>query len=204
MAKKSNYDITLEKMEQEFLRYDQEEMIRKFHLRHTPEHLFLPFIGETYRIGRKTGKAERCSPDGTGLRAGFNASMTLLDVLCCSQPDCCLSGEYVTVTNLPGIANISAPGPGLYPETAQLFANRPDALRRACERLSGTAQTVGDVSYLIPLFDFMPVMLQFWDADDEFGAALKLMWDKNTLRFMHFETTFYAANHLLQRLTESV
>lgn len=47
----------------------------------------------------------------------------------------------------------------------------------------------------------MPVVLQFWDADDEFDAALKIMWDTNTLDFMHFETTFYAANHLLQRPT---
>ena len=48
----------------------------------------------------------------------------------------------------------------------------------------------------------MPVILQFWDADEEFDAALKIMWDTNTLDFMRFETTFYASNHLLERLKE--
>ena len=83
-----------------------------------------------------------------------------------------------------------------------LFAGRPGALRRACEALGGVPQRVGDVSSLIPLFDFMPVMVQFWDADEEFDAVLKIMWDRNTLDFMHFETTFYAAGHLLRRLKE--
>ena len=64
-------------------------------------------------------------------------------------------------------------------------------------------QQAGDVSYLLPLFFFIPVIHQLWDADDEFDAALKIMWDTNTLDFMHFETTFYAANHLLKRLQEA-
>lgn len=205
MEKISNYDITRNKMEQAFVRYDQQAMIDKFHLRHTPEHLFITFVGENYRIDRLTGKVERCAADGTACaHAGFNESMTIFDVLCCSKPDCRLSGEYATVTNLPGIANISAPGAGTYAGAARLFANRCGALRQACRRLNGVEQRTGDVSYLIPLFDFMPVVLQFWDADDEFDAVLKIMWDKNTLDFMHFETTFYASNHLLKRLEESV
>lgn len=205
MEKTSNYDIMQNKMEQAFTRYDQQEMIDRFHLRHTSEHLFITFVGENYRIDRLTGKVERCIADGTMfVHAGFNESMTIFDVLCCSKPDCRLSGEYATVTNLPGIANISAPGTGTYADTAHVFTNRCDVLRQACERLNGVEQKYGDVSYLIPLFDFMPVILQFWDADDEFDAVLKIMWDKNTLDFMHFETTFYAANHLLKRLKESM
>ncbi len=203
MAVISNYEITRNKMEQEFVRYDQEQMVQRFHLQHTPRHLFIDFVGERYRIDRQTGRVERCLADGSGfVHAGFNESMTIFDVLCCSKPGCHLSGEYATVTNLPGIANISAPGTGTYAETARIFANNCDALRRACERLGGSAQKVGDVSYRIPLFDFMPVILQFWDADEEFDAALKIMWDTNTLDFMRFETTFYAANHLLERLKE--
>lgn len=205
MEKISNYDITRNKMEQAFVRYDQQAMIDKFHLRHTPEHLFITFIGENYRIDRLTGKVDRCATDGAAcVHAGFNESMTIFDVLCCSKPGCRLSGEYATVTNLPGIANISAPGAGTYAETARIFTNRCDALRQACRRLNGVEQKTGDVSYLIPLFDFMPVILQFWDADDEFDAVLKIMWDKNTLDFMHFETTFYAAGHLMKRLEDSI
>ena len=113
MQRPSNYDLTREQMEGAFVRYDQGEMIRKFHLRQTSEHLFITFIGEDYRIGRRTGKVERLpSGGGAPVPAGFNESMTLFDVLCSSKPDCRLSGEYMTVTNLPGIANIAAPGTG--------------------------------------------------------------------------------------------
>ena len=104
MAVISNYDITREKMEREFVRYDQERMIEKFQLRHTPAHLFIPFLGEEYRVGRTTGKVELCLADGAGYApAGFNESMTIFDVLCCSKSHCRLSGQYATVTNLPKI-----------------------------------------------------------------------------------------------------
>ena len=132
MAVISNYEITRNKMEQEFVRYDQEQMMQRFHLQHTPQHLFIDFVGERYRIDRQTGRVERCLADDSGfVHAGFNESMTIFDVLCCSKPGCRLSGEYATVTNLPGIANISAPGTGTYAEAARIFANNCDALRRA-------------------------------------------------------------------------
>lgn len=203
MVKRSNYDITRDKMEKAFTQYDQEEMIRKFRLCHTEEYLFITFIGERYRIDRFSGKVERCSEgEAVYTHAGFNESMTIFDVLCCSKPDCRLSGEYTTVTNLPRIAKTAAPGMGMYANIARMFTNRSDVLRQACERLHGTEQKIGDVAYCIPIFEFMSIMLQFWDADDEFDACLKIMWDKNVLDFMHYESTFYALGHFFKRLTE--
>jgi len=190
-------------MEKQFTRYDQNEMIRKFRLPYTKDFLFISFAGERFRIHRSSGKVELCSDAGFS-HAGFNESMTIFDVLCCSKPDCHLSGEFTTVTNLPGIAKTSAPGMNLYADTARFFTNRCDDLRLACMKLNGVEQAVGDVSFQIPLFDFLPVVLQFWDADDEFDACLKIMWDKNTLDFLHFESTFYAMSHLLKRLTDYV
>ena len=47
------------------------------------------------------------------------------------------------------------------------------------------------------------MILQFWDADEEFEAVLKIMWDENILDYMHYETTYFAASHLLSRLKEA-
>ena len=91
-------------------------------------------------------------------------------------------------------------GGNLFNGSARAFNHRTEVLRAACERLGGTPGTVGDVSYTIPLFGFFPVTLQFWDGDEEFDPVLKLMWDRRTLDFMRYETTYYAADHLLQRL----
>ena len=61
---------------------------------------------------------------------------------------------------------------------------------------------MGEVAYQIPLFDFLPIVLQFWDADEDFPGQLMIKWDKNILQYMHFETTFYATGCLLQRIAD--
>ena len=62
----------------------------------------------------------------------------------------------------------------------------------------------GDVGYIIDIFDFLPVMFIFYDQDSEFPAEIKLLWDENILNFMHYETTFYVANQLFDRLEELI
>ena len=60
------------------------------------------------------------------------------------------------------------------------------------------------MAYRLPLFPFLPLVLQFWDSDEEFGPVVKIMWDENVLRYMHYETTFYAVSHLWRRLAEEM
>ena len=197
--RKSNYDITRDRVEGAFAGYDQEAMIRKFRLDSDAGFLYIRFAAREYRINRKTGRVERLP----GLEhAGFNEVMTIFDVLCGSKEDCRLSGEFVRVNDLDGVTKTAYLGGNLFDGSAKAFAGRCRELRDACERLGGSPGKVGDVSYTIPLFDFFPVMLQFWDGDDEFGPVLKIMWDRRTLAFMRYETTYYAAGHLLERLRE--
>ena len=44
------------------------------------------------------------------------------------------------------------------------------------------------------------MVLQFWESDEEFPSSLTLLMDGSILDFMHFETVWYAAGHLLTRL----
>jgi len=199
--RRSNYDVTRDRVEGEFLKYNQESMIQKFRLANDRDYLYLCFVGQDYRINRKTGRVERLA-SGEVIHAGFNETMTIFDVLCESRPDCRLSGEFVRVNDLDGVPRTASLGGNLFDGSAKAFTRRTEALKAACERLGGTAGDVGDVSYRLPLFDFLPVMLQFWDADEEFDAVLKLMWDRRTLDFMRYETTWYAAGHLLERLEQ--
>ena len=199
--RRSNYDVTRDRVEGEFPRYDQEAMIEKFRLAHDGDYIYLRFVARDYRIGRRTGRVERL-PEGT--HAGFNEVMTIFDVLCSSRPGARLSGEFVRVNDLDGVAKTTYMGGGLFDGSARAFNHRTEALRAACERLGGTPGTVGDVSCTIPLFDFFPVTLQFWDGDEEFDPVLKIMWDRRTLDFMRYETTYYAAGHLLERIREEM
>ncbi len=65
---------------------------------------------------------------------------------------------------------------------------KPEALRAACLALGGREIPMGELSFEIPLFDFLPVMVQFWSSDEEFPPVFKLMWDENVLMFLRFET----------------
>ncbi len=198
-SRRSNYDITRDRVEGEFPRYDQEAAIKKFNLAHDEDYIYLRFTAHDYRIDRRTGRVERL-PEAS--HAGFNEVMTIYDVLCGSKPGARLSGEFVRVNDLDGVTKTAYLGGNLFDGSARAFTHRTEALRAACEKLGGTPGTVGDVSYIIPLFDFFPVTLQFWDGDEEFDPVLKLMWDRRTLDFMRYETTYYAAGHLLERLRE--
>lgn len=117
--KKTNYDKTREDAEQRFLAYDQEKMIRKFQLEADEAFLYLRFVGRDYRINRKNGKIEwnRNRSEKIGfvpVAAGFEETLSILDVLCCSKEDCHLSGNFHTIDRMKSTRYAAAPGAGLY------------------------------------------------------------------------------------------
>lgn len=203
----SNYEISRERAQQQFLDYDQETMIRKFALRSDEAYLYIAFFGRQYRISRTTGAVEG-SDDGfvTVIPGDFNVSLSLYDLLCCSRPDCCLTGEFVMTNSLPGTVQTasSGVGSGMYRSDCLYFDGRTELLARACRALGGIPDGKGDVAYRLTVFEFMPMRLEFWQSDDEFEPELRLMWDRNVQSYMHYETLWYAAGHLLRRLRELI
>lgn len=201
----SNYEITKRQMARAFAQYDQEAMIRKFHLSGDGEYLYIRFLNRPYRIHRRSGTVT-WSEDGfiSSTEAGFNEAMTLYDVLCNAKENCAPTGEFVHLNHLVNAAGKPEQSGKLTERQTRLFDHREAALARACEKLGGVKYGKGDVAYRLPLFDFLPAALQFWNSDEEFPASLQLLWDKNVLDFMHFETVWYAAGYLLDRLQELV
>ena len=61
--KVSNYEITRNRMRDEFIKYDQEKMIQKFSLKMTDSICTWILWGRPYRINRKNGVVE-WSEDG--------------------------------------------------------------------------------------------------------------------------------------------
>lgn len=200
---KSNYETTLENMQVRFLSYDQGRMIDQFGLHHDGQYLYLSFVGRDYRISRGDGKAE-WSGDGFvhSVPAGFNEAMSIYDVLCCSKDRCRLSGQFCTVNRLKGVIQSCRVGDGLLQSTARLFDGKSGRLDRACAALGGQRESMGDVAYRLDIFPFLPVILRFWESDEDFPPELTFLWDENTLDFVHYETTYYIRGHLIGRLLE--
>ncbi len=132
--------------------------------------------------------------------AGFEEVLSIFDVLCYSKDGCRLSGNYCGISNVKGANLAAAPGNDMFAPSARAFDHHTDQLAAACEALGGTKEKIGDVSYLLPVFPFLSIQLQFWESDEEFPPQLKFMWDENILQFMHFETTFYVTGHVIERL----
>ena len=103
-------------------------------------------------------------------------------------------------TKGPGTIHGANPAKGAFDDFAADCDRKPEALRAACLALGGREIPVGELSFEIPLFDFLPVMVQFWSSDEEFPPVFKLMWDENVLMFLRFETVCYAARFLVMRL----
>ena len=78
-------------------------------------------------------------------------------------------------------------------------------MKAACKIMGGEvkARLAGaDVTAQIPAFPFFPVLLQFWEGDDEFTPQILILWDSQTMKFLNFETTYYLQGDLLDRLAE--
>ena len=117
----SNYDLQVDIGKKLFMEYDQEMLIRRFHLISDETWIYLDYLHTPYRISRKTGQIQ--------------------------------------------------------------------------EKLAGA-----DFTCLIPVTPYFPVLLQFWEGDEEFPPKLMLLWDENSMSFLHFETTYYLQGDLLERL----
>lgn len=67
------------------------------------------------------------------------------------------------------------------------------------EKLAGA-----DITCMIPVTPYFPVLLQFWEGDEEFRPKLMLLWDENSMAFLHYETTYYLQGDLLERLSRQL
>ena len=200
----TNYEVMRNQMREEFVKYDQEAMIDKFTLKNDETYLYIMFVSRNYRIHRQNGVVE-WSEDGftTCVEAGYNESMTIYDMLCYSKAGCRLSGRFVPISMLKGIVHTSTDSlNSLFQRSADGFSGKTKALESACGVLGKPADIGGDVAAILYPFAFLPVTLQYWDADDEFPANLKFMTDENILDFIHYETIFLMMGHIISRLDE--
>lgn len=197
---KNNYDVMMEQSRQLFLTYDQELLCRRLSLPFTEAEIPIRFLGAEYHIRRSDGRVL----DADGKPANFNTVMSVYDLLCRSSETPVLKGEFVPITALNRIHGTHPVHENLNSPSAAFFAGRVPELEALCRSRGGKAWGKGDVSYILPVFDFFPVRLCFWDADEEFPASLQFFWDANALQFVHYETLWYISGELTHQLMQEL
>ncbi len=202
---RSNYDLQVDIGRKIFLEYDQELILKKYGLEADERWIYLTYLNTPFRISRESGLIEELRHGTWEECRRYNTVMTIYDLLCYHKGPVppqlahqwCAIGHFIVT----GITDAGAYA-GTY---AAHFDHNLDALKAACIRLGGVPQAPmagADVTYKIPVTPYLPVVLQFWESDDEFPPKFLLLWDKNAKEFLHFETTFYLQGDLLERLMQ--
>lgn len=92
----------------------------------------------------------------------------------------------------------------VFAKEAKLFANHKEELEKACKYLNGKKMPTGDVSYIVNLFDEVPLYFQFWDGDEEFPPQFRFLWDTNTEQYLHYDALFNIVSMFLKRLKDII
>ena len=215
----SNYTLAQKNGARLFLKRDQEEIIRRCGLEADDRFIYVCFLGQEYRVDRQTGillhagqKSERNkkTPDYDRMKepeenrknpdeAGFEEAMSIYDYLCDSEEGCCASGEFATIQSLQRVMT-SRIGEGLFSEYAAFFAQNEDIARQRCEQLGGIPSGMGDISYDFSVWKDLKVRIVFWHSDEDFPASIQIFWDRNVLKYMRFETTYYVVGSLMKKI----
>lgn len=199
----SNYDLQVDIGRRIFLEYDQDILIRKFALDADENWIYLTYMNTPCRISRTNGQIDELTESTWTECRNYSTVMTIYDLLCYHKGDTapalyhqwCTVGTFVVtgVTDTGRFTN----------KAAALFDGHLEELKAACMKLGGTMEkrmASADVTCKIPVTPFFPVLLQFWESDDEFPPKLQMMWDRNVNSFLHFETTFFLQGDLFERL----
>lgn len=202
VEKRDNYQLQLMQAKKLFLTYDQQELIRRCNLRHDEAFFYVRFLGDTYRVCRRSGDMQRLHRETWVDGNSFGEVMTILDWLCDSNPQRFVTGRWVNILNHGRNfhRNLQEDRKDPY---AVFFDQNPDAFAAACRAMGGVAMPGGDVSFAIELVDGLSVMLQLWHGDEEFPPKLCCLWDENADRYIRYETMWYAQGLLLGRLRKT-
>ena len=197
--RKSNYDIMADAARELFCTYDQEPMIRAFGLESNAESLYIDFFGVRHRIDRASGAITVADESGEWRSAGFHAAMCIYDVLCYAKRNAATTGNWRMMQSLSPHSNFRGDGTH-FGRAAARFSGRVDELCRRLDAIGMRQAGKADAEYVIDAFAFLPMLVRFWEADEDFAAKFDFMMDEATLDFMHFETAWYIAGHLMEML----
>lgn len=198
LQKRDNYAIQANDARLRFLRYDQSAMPAE----KDDDFLYLCFCGFDYRICRTDGHIFRKAGESWRPADSHGEVLTIYDYLCDARPGRAPANAFATITSLGSHVHrqLAARTDAL----DRAIDTDPRRFRRVCEGLGGTEAGGGDLCFALRLFPDLPVLLRFYHSDEEFPPRLDILWDKNALLFLRYETLWFAAGVLRTRLLEAM
>lgn len=116
-----------------------------------------------------------------------------------------LLGKWITLSEMPGGAARSV---GFQKETDHAFARAAHKAQKkeflqACLEIGGVpAEGKGDVCCIVYFAPRFPVMINFWEADDEFPASVRMYVDARSEHYLTIEGAGTACGCVINKLTD--
>ena len=193
----SNYDQMLALGQRLFLNWDQQEMLRRYHLESDEGYLYLRYLGQRHRIDRNTAVVENLDARKT---ADCAASLSIFDYLCRDNVLPGMSGRWRAVNALKHAGQSSPNAAELHQRHADRMQEHIPALREALQVLALAPFPQGDAACTFEVFPGFYAVFQFWEGDEEFPPSVRFLWDDNALSYLRFETLFYVMGGFLERI----
>ena len=193
----NNYEMMLEAARQRCAGYDMTALAARPGVEDAGKHLRTSFFAQKVLVDKSTAAV---TVDGRP--AGFSEGLSVYDWLCDSKPGAAASGEYCPVSSLERVY-VSGGGLGMQmPQLSRQIHRDPAHFRSVMASLEAEEVPLGDIGYQLHIFPDLPMCLKFYFGDEEFPPQLTLMWDKNSLQFVRYETLYYIAGCLHERLAK--
>ena len=194
-----NYEKMLEAARVRCSGYDMAALAAKPGIEDAGECLRTTFFAREVLIHKETAAV---TVDGRS--ADFVEGLSVYDWLCDRKPGAAASGEYCLVSSLPGVV-VSGSGLGMaMPRLAGTIQNDPEKFQQIMTQIGAKPVKLGDLGYQVQIFPDWALCLKFYFADEDFDPCLHVLWDKNSLQFVRYETLYYIAGCLRKYLQMAI
>lgn len=199
-----------------FAGFKPDRIARILDLPYDENFLYIRYFGEEYRLNLKLGRIEKKSeepyeiepdPDKVPLEEGWhgillaNEAMAIYHILFYTVDDPKLSGNLVQNASLDPRHVRHPQEDVLFNDFLKDFTQGIATLKPACEAAGGEARSSkADLCYVFYPFPQIPMQLNYWEADEDFPAQVKVLVDEKITDYVHVETTGCMVSDLFERI----
>lgn len=190
-----NYAIARQAAEARFCQYDHDKILQNPHVFRRSNQICTTFLGEAVQIDLETGRITVGDHP-----ADFNETLTIFDWLCDRREGARAAWEFCPVSSLPGVLLSGGTLVMNFGALAARIDRNPESFLSACKAMGGRPIPLGDMGVELMAFPDLPLQIKFYHSDEEFPASMTLLFDRNTLQFIRYETVYYLAGALRKQL----
>lgn len=117
-----------------------------------------------------------------------------------------LTGKWISFAELPdGRVYDSAFQGNTGNLLVKTFGLDIDSLRKACDSLNGVALSgFGDAAYIFPALPRIPLLVNYWQGDEDFPSTCKLLFDVSVSHYLPTEACAILGGMLARKLVKNI